>query len=203
MRVAVDPVDEVHSRAAASLASSPLVTMVGLIGKPPPRSWGSRAMHVDDAAGFDVVVGPGDARHRVTPDGSGTVTFAGLTGLARSLATRFGDAVVTVDRTVTAESPGDGHFALFPAPIGAVRRDTVADGVMLCPVNSKLGGVVVSDGRRSLAVVDDVLFASGVCLAAGALLGGHSGPVWDRAEQYLGVVESLGLLVAEGVSDPS
>lgn len=201
MRVAVAPVDEVHSRAAASLASSPLVTMVGLIGKPPPASWGSRAMLVDDAAGFDAVVGPDTGPSQVTPDGSGTVTFAGLTGLARSLTTRFGDVALSVDRTVTSEEPGEGPFALFPSPLGAVRRDTVADGVMLCPVNNKLGGVVVSDGLRSIAVVDDVLFASGVCLAAGALLGGHSGPVWDRAEQYLGVVESLGLLIAEGFSD--
>lgn len=158
-------------------------------------------MRVDDASGFDAVVGPNEFPHQVTPDGSGTVTFAGLTGLARSMARRFGEATLTVDRTVTSEAAGEGPFALFPAPLGAVRRDTLADGVMLCPVNSKLGGVVVSDGRRSIGVVDDVLFASGVCLAAGALLGGHTGPVWDRAEQYLGVVESLGLLVAEGFSD--
>lgn len=201
MRVAVAPIDEVHSRAAASLASSPLVTMVGLIGKAPPASWGSRAMRIDDVAGFDAVVGPEAGPRQVTPDGSGSITFAGLTGLARSLTNRFGEVTLTVDRTVTSEQLGEGPFALFPSPLGAVRRDTLADGVMLCPVNNKLGGVVVSDGRRSVGVVDDVLFASGVCLAAGALLGGHSGPVWDRADQYLGAVESLGLLIAEGVSD--
>jgi hypothetical protein len=177
--------------------------MVGLIGKPPPASWGSRAMRVDDATGFDIVVGPDAAARSVSPDGTGSVTFAGLTGLARSLATRLGEATVTVDRTVTAETAGEGPYALFPAPLGAVRRATLTDGVMLCPVDGKLAGAVVSDGRRSIGVVDDVLFASGVCLAAGALLGGHTGPVWNRSEQFLGVVESLGLLIAEGVSDRS
>ena len=76
MRVVVDPVDEVHSRAAASLASSPLVTMVGLLAKTPPASWGSRAMRVEDSSGFDVVVGPGPGHPNVTPDGTGTVAFA-------------------------------------------------------------------------------------------------------------------------------
>lgn len=203
MRVAIDPVDEVHSRAAASLASSPLVTMVGLIGKVPPASWGSRAMRVDDASEFDIMVGPGGGGSDVTPDGAGSVSFAGLTGLARSLATRLGDVTITLDRTVTSDTPGVGPFAVFPAPLGAVRRSMNVDGVTLCPINGKLAGVVVSDGSRMIAVVDDVLFASGVCLAAGALLGGHSGPVWDRAEQFLGLAESLGLLIAEGVSDRS
>ena len=203
MRVVVDPVDEVHSRAAATLASSPLVTMVGLLAKTPPASWGSRAMRVEDSSGFDVVVGPGPGHPNVTPDGTGTVAFAGLTGLARSLASRLGDGTTTLDRTVTSDVPGDGDYAMFPAPLGAVRRATRVDGVTLCPVDGKFAGVAVSDGDRLLAVVDDVWFVSGVCLAAGALLGSHVGPVWERAEQYLGLVESLGVLIAEGVNDRS
>ena len=60
MRIAADPVDEVHSRAAASLVSSPLVSAVGLIGKAPPKSWGARASKISDPAGFDILVGPAD-----------------------------------------------------------------------------------------------------------------------------------------------
>lgn len=203
VRVATDPVDEVHSRAAASLVSSPLVTAVGLIGKAPPKSWGSRATRISDPTGFDVLVGPADGIPNVTPDGSGAITFAGLTGLARALATRLAGDRVTMDRTVTAPDPGEGPFALFPEPLGAVRRATQSEGVMLCPVQGSLAGVVVGDGTRSLAVIDDVLFLSGVCLAGGALLLGHTGPVWDRAEEYLDRVQSMGVLIAEAVSDGS
>ena len=74
---------------------------------------------------------------------------------------------------------------------------------MLCPVQGSLAGVVVGDGVRTFAVIDDVLFLSGVCLAAGALLAGHSGPVWERAEEYLEHVQSMGVLIAEAVSDGS
>lgn len=203
VRVATDPVDEVHSRAAASLVSSPLVTAVGLIDKTPPKSWGRRATKISATDGFDVLVGPGDSIPNVTPDGSGAVTFAGLTGLARSLAARLTGARVSMDRTVTSAEPGEGPFALFPEPLGAVRRATRSEGVMLCPAQGRLAGVVVSDQSRSLAVIDDVLFLSGVCLAAGALLVGHTGPVWERAEEYLERVQSMGVLIAEAVSDGS
>jgi hypothetical protein len=203
VRVAIDPVDEVHSRAAASLVSSPLVSAVGLIDKAPPKSWGGRATKISDPAGFDVLVGPGDVVANVTPDGSGTTSYAGLTGLARSLATRLTGDRVMLDRTVTAPEPGEGPFALFPEPLGAVRRATQSDGVMLCPVQGSLAGVVVGDESTSLAAIDDVLFLSGVCLAAGALLVGHSGPVWERAEEYLERVQSMGVLIAEAVSDAS
>ena len=74
---------------------------------------------------------------------------------------------------------------------------------MLCPVQGNLAGVVVSDEHTSLAVIDDVLFLSGVCLAGGALLLGHSGPVWERAEEFLERVQSMGVLIAEAVSDES
>jgi hypothetical protein len=74
---------------------------------------------------------------------------------------------------------------------------------MLCPAQGRLAGVVVSDQSRSLAVIDDVLFLSGVCLAAGALLVGHTGPVWERAEEYLDRVQSMGVLIAEAVNDGS
>ncbi len=203
VRVAVDPVDEVHSRAAASLVSSPLVSAVGLIGKAPPKSWGRRATKVSDAGGFDVLVGPDSDHPNVTPDGAGSVAFAGLTGLARSLATRLAGDRISMDRTVTATEPGTGPFALFPEPLGAVRRSTMSEGVMLCPVQGRIAGVVVGDSLRSLAVIDDVLFLSGACLAAGAVLSGHTGPVWERPEEYLERVQSLGVLVAEAVTDGS
>jgi hypothetical protein len=199
----VDPVDEVHSRAAASLASSPLVSMVGLIGKPPPKSWGDRAIQAADGSGFDVVVGPASEARNVTPDGSGVIGFAGLTGLARSLATRLSGNVVSMDRTVTSDEPGTGPQAVFPEPLGAVRRSTKSDGVMLCPVSSRFAGVLVASDHETIAVVDDVLFLSGVCLAAGALLAGHVGPVWERAEEYLERVQAMGVLIAEAVTGGS
>lgn len=182
------------------MVASPLVSQVGLIGKTPPKSWGSRAIKARDAAGFDVVVGPGPGLS-ISPDGQGDVTFAGMTGLAKALAVRLDGPVISMDRTITSEQSGEGTFALFPAPIGAVRRSNEVEGVGLCPVSTTVAGVVVCDAVSTLAIVDDVLFASGVCLAAGALLIGHRGPVWESAEEYLTLVESMGLVSAEAVSE--
>lgn len=175
--------------------------MVGLIGKTPPKTWGEAAMKVEDGDGFDIVVAPGGD---VTPDGEGAVRFAGLTGLARSLASRLEGLRIEMDRTVTSEIAGEGEFVLFPAPLGAVRRSGSAEGVFLCPTDGSLAGVTVTDGSRQIAMVDDVLFVSGVCLAAGALLApAHRGPVWEEAEAYLGLVEELGVVFAEAVTGAS
>lgn len=158
-------------------------------------------MKVTDGDGFDVIVAPGGD---VTPDGEGSVRFAGLTGLARSLASRLAGLRIEMDRTVTSESAGEGEFALFPAPLGAVRRSGSAEGVFLCPTDGSLAGVSVTDGSRQIAMVDDVLFVSGVCLAAGALLApDHRGPVWEEADAYLDLVEELGLVFAEAVTGAS
>lgn len=159
-------------------------------------------MKVEDGNGFDVVVAPGGD---VTPDGEGTIRFAGLTGLARSLASRLDGLAIEMDRTVTSQSAGGGEFALFPAPLGAVRRAGSAEGVFLCPTEGSMAGVSVRDRSRQLAMVDDVLFVSGVCLAAGALLALdlQGGPVWEEAEAYLELVEELGVVFAEAVIDAS
>ena len=66
-----------------------------------------------------------------------------------------------------------------------------------------LGAPLDANFGTSIAVIDDVLFLSGVCLAAGALLVGHTGPVWERADEYLDRVQSMGVLIAEAVSDGS
>lgn len=155
-------------------------------------------MRVADGAGFDRVIAPSAD---VTPDGGGIIRFAGLTGLARSLASRLHGLNVEMDRTVTSATPGGGTFAVFPSPLGAIRRAGSVEGVFLCPTGGSLAGVSVRDADRQIAIIDDVLFASGVCLAAGALLpGGHVGPVWGEAAAYLELVEELGLVSAEAVT---
>jgi hypothetical protein len=51
----------------------------------------------------------------------------------------------------------------------------------------------------SLVVVDDRQFLDGVLLAAGVLLasGGHRGPVWEAAADYLDLIVELGLVLAD------
>jgi hypothetical protein len=82
-----------------------------LIDKAPPKSWGERAMKISDASGFDVLVGPSGSIPNVTPDGSGTITFAGLTGLARALATRLTGHRITMDRGRVRSPSSLNHWA--------------------------------------------------------------------------------------------
>lgn len=164
-------------------------------------------VEVDDAEGFEVVIGVedrSDAHGAVlvttggAPENGPTITWADPTGLARALA--FPDR--TPARTVHGSPTRRGTRLGFPAPIGYAFADHTREGVLLAPVEGRVAGVLaIGEGGSSTAAIDDGLFLHAVCLAAGALIapiavhGPH--PVWEDPAGYLAACESLGLVTAE------
>jgi hypothetical protein len=199
-RVAVDGTDPVRFRAASTLLADPRVDRVGLIGRKPPAAWGSRAVAITSANGWDVTVGTDVAPPTpdVTVGPGGAVPWAGPTGLARVLGVRLG-AGSALAGTVVGDPIHSGPRFGFPPPLGWLHGRPV-EGIHHCPVRGSVAGVMATqpDGA-SLVVVDDRQFLDGVLLAAGVLLasGGHRGPVWEAAADYLDLIVELGLVLAD------
>ncbi len=212
VRVAVHPRTEIEARAASALAGHPDVELVGLVGKRPPGSWRGRMVEVPDASGFEVAIGLDDREGAGTavpvtagpaPDDGPCVSGADPAGLGRALAR--GLAGASIARTIAGDRVREGALVGFPAPIGFARASTVDDGVLLVPVEGPVWGVAVWTDDGGLAVVDDGRFLAAVCLAAGVFVADRAldgpVPVWDHADTYRTACESLGLVVAESVSE--
>jgi hypothetical protein len=199
IRVAIDAADPVRMRVASALLADHRVDQVGLIGRKPPTVWGDRVVAIDEADGWDVVVGhsqPGAAE--VTFAAGGAVSWAGPSGLARCLGIRIGGEPRLAGTVIGEPIDGPARFA-FPPPLGWLGGELV-DGVHHCPVQGSLAAVMaVGDDGRSLVVLDEREFLDAALLAGGVILAavGHRGPVWDAAERYLDVIEDFGLVLAD------
>ncbi len=197
MKVLVAGTEPVVLRAAASLAAHPDVAQIGLADANPPSGWGDRMVRAKTSRGYDLIVGRAHRTLRsITADGTGAVTHASPWGLARALAGGLGPGAVAA-LTVPGRSRRSPAFFDFPAPVGRLLGSPDEAGVLVCPDDGELAAAGGHNGNRTVAVVDHPAFLEGVCLAAGALLGAHRGPVWDSAEQYLSACEELGLVRAE------
>lgn len=197
-RIAIDGTDRIRMRAASTLAADHRISRIGLIGTRAPDAWGDRVTTITSAVGWDVAVGAeAPAVPQVTVGPCGDVSWAGPSGLGRSLAERLGTHAVIAGTVVGDEIDGSERFA-FPAPIGWLGGEE-ADGIYHCPTRGDLASVMVSTDRRSLAVLDTRNFLDGALLAAGVLLAveGHHGPVWEAADRYLDLVSELGLVLAD------
>ena len=87
----------------------------------------------------------------------------------------------------------------FPKPIG---RLPATDGTLgkkhLAQSHSNAFAACLVEGRgRSVSIVDDAAFLSGVALAAGIACVDSEGPVWDNALAYLQATTVMGLVMAE------
>lgn len=197
--VVVDGSDPIRLRAVSALLADHRVDRIGIVGASPPSSWGDRVARVASPEGFGIVVGltPSDSQVSVTAGPDGTVSWAGPTGLTRSLGTQLEDAALAA--TVPGSPLRDGPRFGFPSPIGWLHgRDS--DGINQCPHASDLAAVMaVTANGRSLAIVDNQAFLDACSLAAGVVvaLQGHRGPVWDIADAYLDTAVSMGLVVAD------
>lgn len=208
LRIAVDPSSELAARAASALLSHPDVAEVGLVGKKPPRSWGDRATRIDSTAGFPVVVGgmAGPDQILIVAGDSDrpAITFAGPVGLARCLAARLPAPATLLARAYPGTPLRGGRRVAFPAPIGWAQGRTGANGLVECPVGIDVAAVMASDGHTTEAVIDAPLFLAAACLAAGALIAEKVDgptPVWTNAGAYIEACESLGIVVAEMISE--
>jgi hypothetical protein len=202
VRVAVDGSDPVRLRAVSALLADHRVDRVGVLGRTPPKAWGERAVPISTAAGWDIVVGvsPPAGSIDVTIGEGGAVSWAGPTGLARSLGVRLGDAA-TLAGTTPGEPLSTGRKFGFPAPFGWL-HGVESDGIHHCPTRSSLAAVMAQRDGRTVVVLDERDFLDGALLAAGVLLAaaGHHGPVWESAEAFVQVIGDLGLVLADQVA---
>ena len=197
--VAVDGRDPIRLRAVSALLADHRIDRLGILGASPPKSWGERVERLAVAGGWDIVVGldPVGDQLSVTPAAGGDVSWAGPTGLTRTLGRQVGDCQLAA--TVPGDPLKDGPRFGFPSPIGWLRGAS-SNGIHHCPHASTVAGVmaVTADGH-SLAIVDEQEFLDACALAAGIILAsqGRSGPVWENPDAYLDAVTSMGLVVAD------
>jgi hypothetical protein len=196
-------------RAAHSLSAHPTVDDVVVVG--PARSKSFRV--VATAEGCDLLVGtgpdaPGLARGhgvRLVWDGESTeegviVAGASPAGLALALASREPDP-----RLVAVAHPdydeGSDHVVRFPEPVG---RGTVSDTtyarrrVAMAKSPNRFAACLAVGAGRSVTIVDDGAFLSGIALAAGVdVAGDQPMMVFDDALTYLETAAAMGLLMAD------
>jgi len=188
-------------RAASALLADHRVDRVGLLGRRPPGAWGDRAIAIDSAVGWDVSVGADPASLRsVTIGSGGDVSWAGPTGLARSLGAILGSDPDLAATVVGSELDTEPRFG-FPSPLGWLGgREN--EGIYHCPTRSPLAAVIAIGGTRTMAVLDHREFLDGALLAAGVLLAteGHNGPVWHAPDRFLALCDDVGLVLADSVS---
>ena len=196
-------------RAAHSLSAHPTVDEVVVVG--PARSKSFRV--VPSAEGCDLLVGtgrdaPGLARNhgvRLVWDGESTeegVIVAGGSpaGLALAMASREPDP-----RLVAVAHPdydeGTDHVVRFPEPVG---RGTVADTtysqrrVAMAKSPNRFAACLAVGAGRSVTIVDDGAFLSGIALAAGVdVAGDEPQMVFENALKYLETATGMGLVMAD------
>lgn len=196
-------------RAAHSLAAHPTVDEVVVVG--PARSKSFRV--VPSAAECDLLVGtgpdaPAQARSHGVPlvwDGESIedgVMMAGGSpaGLGLAMASREPDArLVAVAHPDFAE--GSDHVVRFPDPVGS---STVADAiyagrrVAMAKSPNRFAACLAVGAGRSVTIVDDGAFMSGIALAAGVVIAdGEPKLVFEESLTYLEAAAAMGLLMAE------
>lgn len=199
-RIAVRVRDPQHARIPWAIASHPGTGVVGMIGRPVPKSWKGLVVAADSTDGYGVVVDPdpGEPADLVVTAGSDDrpgIHHASPEGLARALATRVPGSVPAW--TEPGKPGRTGRVFPFPAPLGRLRGEG-----SVVPVEGDLAGAGAFGSDRSLVTVDDVRFLAAATMAAGALVAGIDGidravPVWEVAEDYIAACEDLGLVFAE------
>ena len=206
MRIGVLVTGDIAVRAAHSLAAHPEVSEVVVIGPATSKSFEV----VDTDKGCDFLIGHGEralskAKPFDTPliwdgdEGSAHVWGASPSGMALAMAGRETDP-----RLVAVAHPdlegGSDQVVRFPDPLGRLpAEDSALDGKRLARAQSiEFSACLVEGSGRSVSIVDDGAFMSGVALAAGIARAVQGGPVWESDLAYLQVATQMGLVMAEG-----
>lgn len=212
MKIGVPAEGETASRAAHSLAAHPLVEELVIVGPATSRYY----RVVDDPSGCDllVVTGPDAPERHVSHgipmvwDGPGprpgvVVWAASPVGLALAMAEREDDPTL-VAAAHPALGARTGERLRFPDPVGRVAVSELEGGgrrLHAGGVSGSDAAVMVRSRERSVAIVDDAGFMSGVTLAAGIVVAdGTPKPVWEAALDYMNAVTQMGLVMAESAA---
>jgi hypothetical protein len=121
-------------------------------------------------------------------------------GLALALAAREPDPRIVAVAHPDFEE-GSDHRVRFPDPIGGVNAADASYGgrrVARAKSPEHFAACLAVGAERSVAIVDDGAFMSGIALAAGIdLVGEAAVAVWDEALVYLQTAAAMGLVMAE------
>lgn len=121
-------------------------------------------------------------------------------GLALALASRESDPrLVAVAHPDYAE--GSDHVVRFPKPVGrgAVTDTTYSERrVAMAKSQNRFAACLAVGAGRSVTIVDDAAFLSGIALAAGVDVAGDTPiMVFDNALTYLHTATDMGLVMAD------
>ncbi len=211
MKVGVLVTGDTSVRAAHSLAAHTSVDEVVVIG--PARSKNFEV--VPDAKGCDFLIGSGAsavekaAAHGVPliwdgemPEDGVGVWGANPQGLTLALAARETDPRLVAVAHPSLEG-GSDQIAPFPKPIGRLPVDdsTYANKrLAVAHTNGDFAACLVQGAKRSVAIVDDGAFLSGIALAAAIDIANETPKAaWDDALPYLKAAAAMGLVMAEDV----
>lgn len=210
MRIGILLTGDVSVRAAHSIAAHPGIDEVVVIGPAKSKTFEV----VDDASVCDLLLGSGPTapdlagKHGVplvwdgpASDERIAVWGASPTGLAIALAERESDPrLVAVAHPDIATDTFD-RTTRFPDPVGRVGvKESVLSGRPVAEGHSpnEFSACLAVGANRRVAVVDHGRFLSGVALAAAVTIAnGDTGPVWERALEYLEAATEMGLVMAE------
>jgi hypothetical protein len=199
--VIVDTSEELGARTASALLGHPLVDHVALIDRDPPASWRPRARRADSTDGYGIGVGVDVDGIRVfrregLPGGAGWASPIGLaTALAHRLANPGPGAATIPGRPLSV-----GERFAFPPPVGWAYGKPGELGIHECPIEGTTAAVLATATEGpSIACVDDNLFLTTACLAAGVIVAGTTElaePVFHHPELFLEACEIFGLVFA-------
>ncbi len=211
MKIGVLVTGDVAVRAAHSAAAHRDVAEVVVIGPASSKSFEV----VGDASGCNYLIGSGPTaprkaeRHGVPLLWDGDEALDGVAayganprGLTLAMAARETDPRLVAVAHPSFEAGAD-HMTTFPAPVGRIAVADTEYGGKRIAIGRPVGGfaaAVVEGESRSVAIVDDGSFMSGIALAASIGVAGlEPMAVWDDALTYLETVASMGLVMAEDV----
>lgn len=141
--------------------------------------------------------GTGKYQRTVLPFGG-----ANPQGLTLALAARETDPRLVAVAHPSLEG-GSDQIAPFPKPIGRLPAadSTYADRrLAMAHTNGDFAACLVQGAERSVAIVDDSAFLSGIALAAAIDIADETPKaVWDDALSYLKAATAMGLVMAEDV----
>lgn len=221
IKVAVFVDSPVGLRVAKALAAEPAIAKIGLVGGEVSSVWKDKLSIAKDPRNYNLAVGAGSlvahtaARWNLPtvladhpPDTQPPALIqCSPAGLGLAMGTGPVDPrVVITDPELRSRLPA-GDPVVMPKPIGQVTPH-LPDSMGVCWAkvpDPKWTGILIQTGPDTEVLVDESIFLSAACLAAGVVLWAEleglnrTQPVWSYPTRYRSICHRLGLISARSV----